>query len=57
MSNAILSLIVSHLLTFIEQELAKEEPQILAGIEQDIQALIAKLETMIAAKLPPMAGG
>ncbi len=50
MSSAILSLLVSHILTFVEGELAKEEPQLIALVVQDIQSLISKLESMIAAK-------
>ena len=52
MSSAIMSLIVSHLLTFLESELAKNEPQILAVINQDIHLLIAKLEALVASKAP-----
>lgn len=50
MSSAIISLLVSHILTFVEGELAKEEPQIIATITQDIQLLITKLESLIAGK-------
>lgn len=50
MSSAIISLLVSHILTFVEGELAKEEPQIVATITQDIQLLIAKLESLISGK-------
>jgi hypothetical protein len=55
MSSAIMSLIVSHLLTFLESELAKNEPQILAVINQDIQLLIAKLEALLKIKAPTVA--
>jgi malonyl CoA-acyl carrier protein transacylase len=50
MSSAILSLLISHVLTFVESELVKEEPQLVALVVQDIQSLIAKLESMISAK-------
>lgn len=50
MSSAILSLLVSHILTFVEGELAKEAPELVALVIQDIQSLISKLESMIAAK-------
>ena len=50
MSQAILTLIVSHLLTFIESELVKNEPKIIGAVTQDVQSLIAKLEKLIADK-------
>jgi hypothetical protein len=50
MSQAILNLIISHLLTFVESELIKNEPKIVGAITQDVQSLIARLETLIADK-------
>ena len=55
MSSIILSLISSHLLTIIEDELAAEEPAIVALVVQEIQLLISKLEAFIEAKQPIVA--
>jgi hypothetical protein len=55
MSSAILTLLVSHILTFVESELLKEEPAILAALEADIQSLISKLEGLLSAKAPAVA--
>ena len=49
-SNAIMSLLISHILTFVESELVKNEPAMMAALEADIRSLIAKLESMLAAK-------
>lgn len=56
MSSAILSLLVSHILTFVEGELAKEAPELVALVVKDIQSLISKLESMIAVKSSNAAG-
>ena len=55
MSSAIMSLIISHLLTFIESELIKSEPKMIAALVHDIQSLISKLELMIQTKSPAVA--
>ena len=55
MSSAIMSLLISHILTFLESELAKEEPVLQAALEADIKSLIKKLESMISAKSPAAA--
>lgn len=55
MSSAIMSLLISHILTFVESELAKEEPDLLAALEADIKSLIVKLESMLSAKSPSVA--
>lgn len=55
MSSAILTLLISHILTFVESELLKEEPTLLAALEADIKSLIGKLESLIAAKSPAVA--
>ena len=55
MSSAILTLLISHILTFVESELLKEEPTLLAALESDIQSLISKLESLIASKSPAVA--
>ncbi len=55
MSAAIMSLLISHILTFVENELAKEEPAMLSALEADIKSLIAKLEAMLSAKYPTVA--
>ena len=52
MSSAMLSLLVSHILTFLEHELLKQEPQLVAILEQDIKSLVAKLEALIQNKSP-----
>ena len=55
MSAAIISFLISHILTFVESELEKEEPAILASITHDIQSLIIKLESLIESKSPAVA--
>lgn len=50
MSSAILTLLVSHILTFVENELLKEAPHLIEVLVQDIQSLITKLETLIQSK-------
>jgi len=50
MSSAILTLLVSHILTFVESELIKEEPAILATLEADLQSLISKLQSLLSSK-------
>lgn len=55
MSSAILTLLISHILTFVENELIKEEPAILAALEADIKSLISKLEALLTAKSPAVA--
>jgi hypothetical protein len=53
--SAIMSLVVSHLLTIIENELITEEPAVLALVVQEIQLLISKLENFIQGKSPAIA--
>jgi hypothetical protein len=48
--SAIMSLIISHLLTIIENELINEEPKIVNLIVEEIQLLINKLENLIENK-------
>lgn len=55
MSSAIMSLLISHILTFVESELAKEEPAMVVWITQDIQSLISKLESLLTARSPTIA--
>ena len=55
MSSAILTMIISHILTFLESELIKEEPDLIASLIHDVQSLVLKLEGLIASKLPAMA--
>lgn len=55
MSSAIMTLLISHILTFVESELLKEEPEIIAGLVKDVQSLISKLEALIATKSPTVA--
>ncbi len=50
MSSAIMTLLISHILTFVESELVKEEPELVAHLTQDVQSLIAKLEALIEGK-------
>ena len=50
MSSAIMSLLISHILTFVEGELAKEEPLLMAALVTDVQSLITKLESLVSAK-------
>ena len=55
MSSAILSLLISHILTYLEGELVKAEPQLVSNLEADIKSLISKLEALIAVKSPVVA--
>ena len=55
MSSAIISFLIAHILTFVESELAKEEPAIMEALTHDIQSLIIKLESLISAKSEPIA--
>lgn len=55
MSSAIMSLLISHILTFLESELAKEEPALMEALIADVQSLVKKLESMIEAKSPKVA--
>ncbi len=48
--NLLLSYIATHLLSVIESEIVNNEPQIVAVVEQEIELLIAKLETYISGK-------
>jgi hypothetical protein len=50
MSSAIMSLLISHILTFVESEIIKEEPALVATLVQDIESLISKLENLIEGK-------
>jgi hypothetical protein len=52
MSSAILTLLISHVLTFVESELLKEEPAIIDYLTNDIKSLISKLEALIEKKSP-----
>lgn len=52
MSSAIMTLLISHILTFVESELLKEEPALISAVVGDIQSLISKLESLIALKSP-----
>ena len=55
MQAAFLSLLISHILTFLESELAKQEPALMAALIADVQSLVKKLESMIATKSPSVA--
>lgn len=50
--NLILTLLSSHLLSIIENALIKEEPEIVAAMEQEIALLITKLESYVSKKSP-----
>lgn len=53
--NLIITLLSSHLLTVLENELLANEPAIVAMIEQEIQLLINKLEAFLESKQPVVA--
>ena len=55
MSSAIMSLLISHILTFVESEIAKAEPEMVAALTKDIESLVSKLEALIAKKSPAVA--
>jgi hypothetical protein len=52
MQAALVSLLISHILTFVESEFMKAEPAMAAALVHDIQSLIIKLESLVSAKLP-----
>ena len=52
MSAALISMLISHILTFLESELMKEEPALVAALVHDVQSLILKLQGLISSKLP-----
>ncbi|HEY5236565.1 MAG TPA: hypothetical protein VIJ14_10330 [Rhabdochlamydiaceae bacterium] len=53
--SAIMGLIISHLLTVVENELIKEEPAMVAVVVKELQLLISKLENFIEGKSPAVA--
>ena len=55
MPAALLSLLISHILTYVESELIKNEPALVNTIEADIKSLIHKLENLLIAKSPAVA--
>lgn len=50
MSSALLSLLISHILTYVEQELVRNEPALVQDLINDVNSLINKLEALIASK-------
>ena len=53
--NLLLSYIINHLITAIEYELVREEPEVVAITVKEIELLISKLETYISTKSSPAA--
>jgi hypothetical protein len=51
----IITLLSSHLLSVIENELVSNEPEIVAMIEQELSLLITKLESYLTSKNAPVA--
>ena len=49
--NQMITLLGSYLLTIIDHELQAHEPQIIAAVEDELQLLINKLETLMKTKL------
>lgn len=48
--SILLTEVTSHLLTIIEYELAKNEPEIIAMVENEIELLINKLQNYLSHK-------
>lgn len=51
----LLTFLASHLLTILENLLVKEEPSVVAQVEQEARLLISKIESLLQAKSPAVA--
>lgn len=52
--NELFSILASHLLTIIEYEIQKNEPELIDMVTNEIELLISKLETYIQTKNAPV---
>lgn len=55
MSNILLSALINHILTVVENTLISDEPQIVASIETELKLLVTKIENLLASKSPNVA--
>ncbi len=53
--NILLSALINHFLSVAEQELIKEEPEIVQAIENELKLLISKIENLLSTKSPRVA--
>ncbi len=48
--NILLSALINHFLSVAEQELIKDEPELVAAIENELKLLISKIENLLSTK-------
>lgn len=53
--NILLSALINHFLSVAEQELIKEEPEIVQAIENELKLLVSKIENLLSTKLTSVA--
>lgn len=53
--NILLSALINHFLTVAEQELIKDEPEIVKAIENELKLLVSKIENLLSTKSPSVA--
>jgi hypothetical protein len=53
--NILLSALINHFLSVAEQELIKNEPELVAAIENELKLLISKIENLLSTKSPSVA--
>ena len=53
--NILLSALINHFLSVAEQELIKDEPEIVQAIENELKLLVSKIENLLSTKSPSVA--
>lgn len=53
--SVLLSALINHLLSVAETMLVKEEPQIVASVENELKLLVQKVENVLSKKSPRVA--
>jgi hypothetical protein len=53
--NILLSALINHFLSVAEQELIKDEPEIVQAIEHELKLLVSKIENLLSTKSPRVA--
>ena len=53
--NILLSALINHFLSVAEQELIKDEPEIVLAIENELKLLVSKIENLLSTKSPSVA--
>jgi len=48
--NILLSALINHFLSVAEQELIKDEPEIVQAIENELKLLVSKIENLLSTK-------